>query len=120
MVADLALRYAGRVDVLFVYLSEAHATDEWPISYPVRAHAHRCIEDRTAAACAFQRRSGWEEAPIHVAADSMDNFAQVTFGAWPFRFFVLQNDKVLMRGEAEDYTFPIHQVEDCLRAALQC
>lgn len=119
MVADLALRYAGRADVLFTYLNEAHAADQWPISYPIRTNAHTCIEDRTSAACAFRARSAWESAPIHIAADTMADTAQTVFGAWPFRLFVLHNDKVLMRGEAEDYTFPVYQVEDCLRSVLE-
>jgi hypothetical protein len=118
VVANLAQRYTGRADVLFVYLNEAHAADEWPISYPVHATAHQSIEDRVGAACGFQQRSRWESVPVHIAADTMENSAQTLFGAWPFRHFVLLNSKVLMRGEAENYTFPIYQVEDCLRSVL--
>jgi hypothetical protein len=58
---ELALKYEGRIQFLFLYILEAHATDEWPISSgryvpsgeAIAVKQHKTIEERISACQSF-------------------------------------------------------------------
>jgi len=42
--------YANEVNIVVVYISEAHANDEWPLSMKFKVNQHKSVEDRILAA----------------------------------------------------------------------
>lgn len=76
------------VQWLFVYILEAHASDEWPIGSSVVIPQHKTIADR-ADACAMSHRSLALDIPV--VLDSIDNSFNRTYAAWPFKFYLIDN-----------------------------
>lgn len=84
----------GTVQLIVVYIAEAHAADQWPRGAhhpdaPWRSiRHHRSMEERVAAATAFQ-----EEVHFHglLLVDGMDDEFERSFGVWPERAFVLMD-----------------------------
>jgi hypothetical protein len=71
---------------VFVYLFEAHATDEWPLGDAVVINQHQTLDDRIAAAKLLQDKY---HAECEIYVDSMGNAFNKAFFAWPERFYVL-------------------------------
>ena len=73
-----------------VYIQEAHAQDEWPISEaPREFRQHRGIGERVEAARAFIQ--DYYVAPQVVwYCDMMTNAFNEKYASWPFRFWVLE------------------------------
>lgn len=102
--------------MILVYIAEAHAEDEWPISSardspsgkPVRIHQHRCLAERVAAARVFCRAFGWGGVDCRVFAAAMDGEFERSYSPWPMRLFVLMNGNVefLTGDEFEDTWLP--------------
>jgi len=71
---------------VFVYLFEAHATDEWPLGDAVVVNQHQTLEDRIAAAKLLQDKY---HAECDIYVDSMDNSFNDIYAAWPERFYII-------------------------------
>ncbi len=91
---ELAKRYTPMgFDFVVVYILEAHAEDEWPISsskyHPdgevVRVKQHKSSNDRIDAAIDFDDVYDIGD-NSRFLIDSMDNSFNEQFAAWPFRF----------------------------------
>lgn len=88
-----------------MYLAEAHADDVWPLGYGIAAH--RSLDDRWAHADAFLARS----APLRAAVDCVfvdamgDPFLHAN-GAWPERYFLVQDGAVLLAPCIGDAALP--------------
>jgi len=85
--------YRDRVEVVFVYVAEAHATDGWQMESNVEEDVlvanHVTIDDRFAAA-----REGVErlDLTLLVLVDQMDDAVSNAFAAWPERIYVVDRD----------------------------
>ena len=85
--------YRDRVEVVFVYVAEAHATDGWQMESNVEEDVlvanHVTIEDRFAAA-----REGVERLALTlpVLVDRMDDAVSNAFAAWPERIYVVDRE----------------------------
>ena len=83
-------QWHGSVRFVAIYIQEAHAKDEWPISEaPREFRQHRGIGERLAAARAFIEDY---KMPPQVAwyCDTMDDNFNKAYASWPFRFWVLE------------------------------
>jgi hypothetical protein len=99
---------------LFVYILEAHASDEWPLGKERSCfEQHKTVEARRQAAQAFRakRMSAALQsadplvqlaAQVPFAVDTMDNKVHATFGAWPEVYLVVADGKLVKRTEAMD------------------
>jgi hypothetical protein len=78
-----------RANVVFVYIAEAHALDEWQmqsnVDEGVLLRQHVTIEERFAAAREGVKRLGLT---MPVLVDGMDDAVSAAFAAWPERLFV--------------------------------
>jgi hypothetical protein len=93
---SLFAEFRDRAEFLLVYVAEAHAEDEWPISSgrytadgcPVNLKQPRSAEERIAAAEAFQRAHGIE-LPILVdpPQPGTDGAFEAAYAPWPLRFY---------------------------------
>lgn len=77
------------VHISFVYISEAHATDVWPIgmSAGVMNREHYRIEDRQQCAMNFIKEYDFD---IMTYLDNMNNSFRDILASWPFRFYLLK------------------------------
>jgi type I thyroxine 5'-deiodinase len=90
-------KYCDKADFLTVYILEAHAQDEWPISSArwsatgaaIKFEQHKTIEDRKQVAQQFAQDYAWR---WPVVLDTMDNLFEKSYASWPIRFFVLERD----------------------------
>ena len=109
--------YAARAQLAVVYIQEAHAVDEWPISsvrlsrlglgppqapagseagapaargQPVCLQQATSLAQRLEAARAFVHDYGVDEAAVAVCVDEMGNRFQDTYAAWPLRWYVFR------------------------------
>jgi hypothetical protein len=81
-------KWFPHVKITFVYISEAHATDKWPIgmSAGVENKTHHTIEDRTMCATKFVQEYDFT---IPTYLDNMNDELRDGLAAWPFRFYLV-------------------------------
>jgi len=89
-------KYSAKIKIIAIYISEAHAEDEWPLSNTWKIYQHKTIEDRIEAAKNLHDEKQFktlENIPIFV--DSMDTKRfEAIYAAWPERGYVFLNGKV--------------------------
>ena len=93
-----------RLNIFIVYISEAHAQDIWPLgeSAGTNNYSHKKIEDRINCANKFKDTFNLT---IPIYCDNMNNGLRDEYSCWPFRYFVIQNNKFTFIGYPEDSTF---------------
>ncbi len=87
----------GVARFVLVYISEAHAQNEWPVGDPVALDQALTLDDRVAHASAFREAyfpllEGWKVAvddPQPRSAGSAGDQFDRAYAAWPTRFYVL-------------------------------
>jgi len=101
----------GMANFLCVYIAEAHAQDEWPISScrfnngtVVSYNQHKTVEERIAAASDFVAKFDFE---LPVVVDDISNPFERGYAPWPIRFFVLQKGKVEYIAEPKNCSYDI-------------
>lgn len=85
------------VDFLTVYITEAHAQDEWPItssrySYdkrPVLVQQPQTTEERCKVALDFVNNYSYK---IPLVVDLIHNTFEATYAPWPIRLYILRRD----------------------------
>ncbi len=83
------------MDVLFVYIMEAHGRDEWYVSsINDDVDQHKTIEDRLAAAKVLLERYPLHEG-IRFVLDNMDNDFNATYSSWPFRYWIIDERQTI-------------------------
>lgn len=79
--------YATCALFMSVYLSEAHASDEFPLGKHVVIRQHTSLAERADAAKRFVQATGWR---LPVYLDGMQNMVSTTLAAHPERFYVFE------------------------------
>jgi len=92
----LAEKFKDIAHFLTVYISEAHASDVWPLGTTVCIQRHKTIEDRIKAAKdqLIEKR----DCKIPVLIDTMDNDFDKNYHGWPERFFVIKGKFIELVG----------------------
>ena len=84
------------VNVIIIYISEAHAKDEWPISHLNTTNQHKNIKERISAAKRIikDKSGNFRFNNLAVYCDSFENENfESKFSAWPERASVLIKGK---------------------------
>lgn len=84
--------FGDRVDLLTVYISEAHAQDTWPLGLKIKYNQTHTIEERAAVARDFIVHNKYEF-PIMLDVPPTNEFDKL-FAAWPLRFYVIENGRL--------------------------
>ena len=88
---ELHRRFRERASVVFVYVAEAHAVDEWQMEANVEdgvlLRQHVTLDERNAAAREGVERLGLT---MPVLVDGMDDAVSEAFAAWPERLYVAE------------------------------
>ena len=87
--------YATTVQFIFIYILEAHATDEWRVdSINTEVSQHKNLKDRAEAAQKFMN-----EFPLHqnitLVLDNEHNEFNTVYSSWPFRYWIFSHDNTL-------------------------
>ena len=93
------------IEFTIVYITEAHAQDEWPISsardspngQPILINQHKTHKDRVTAAKAFAKAFDLSK-KYQILVDNMENEFMDAYASWPFRYFVLDEGEVRLIG----------------------
>lgn len=88
------------MNIVSIYIPEAHAQNEWPISSSrcnggrgiVAVDQHTTMQERRDIASIFVELFDYA---VPMYCDSMDNVFTTVFGAWPLRFYVFGPDGTL-------------------------
>ncbi|KNC46227.1 iodothyronine deiodinase [Thecamonas trahens ATCC 50062] len=106
----------------FIYVEEAHALDEWPISssryHPtgevVAVAQAKTVDDRAEAATHF---ADLYQLRLPVFLDTLDNEFQTTYGAWPLRFYVFEASTLGYKAMPAECTYSISDLWAAASAA---
>jgi len=82
---------ADKVDFLFIYITEAHAQDEWPLGNFVNIKQHTSNEERLAAAKEFMAKSKFK---YPIVCDTIKNEFCNSYSVWPERWFIINQKKI--------------------------
>jgi len=78
-----------------IYISEAHASDEWKLGNIVDINQHKTPQDRINAATNFIEEYDWKIPTVVDSFHSMDNRGfEATYSAWPERYFIFKEGRM--------------------------
>jgi hypothetical protein len=84
--------YGSKINIFCIYISEAHAEDEWPLSNRWILYQHKNIEDRITAAKLLQTKKNLTT-PVYVDSFDSPNFESI-YASWPERGYIFHNGKI--------------------------
>ena len=93
-----------KINLIVIYISEAHAADEWSLSNIVTINQHRTIEDWISAAkLLLQKKCGNYLNRIYVDNIVLPNYEN-TYSGWPERGYIFHYNKIvhICYGNVED------------------
>ena len=101
-------------NIFLVYITEAHAADVWPIGESAGTinYKHQNISDRLVC---VEKLIKEYNVDVPVYADNMENEFETKFAAWPFRYFVSQEQTILKISEPIDSEVDITELFDFLK-----
>ena len=89
--------------LMAIYIAEAHARDQWPAGKIISSRDQpTSLEQRLENARQFKKNFHFQ---MPMLVDSMDNTFHRTYGAWPFRFYVIYEGKLVLKPEPGESTF---------------
>jgi len=99
-------QFAGEVDFIIVYISEAHPTDEWSFDFKGQPQVAQpvSLDERLDCAKIMLDSINFE---VDVYVDNIDNRANLTFGAIPERLIVIRDDIVDFIGGIGPFNYSI-------------
>jgi len=108
--------YRDRAEFLFVYIQEAHPTDEWPMEDNAKAGIEiaqtRTLEKRREIA---RRCCDELKLTMPCAIDTPDNEVDAAYAAWPERIFVVDpGGRIVYAGKQGPWGFKPAEVEEWL------
>jgi len=110
------------VDFLCVYITEAHAQDEWPISSSrfnngkaVIYNQPRKIEERLSIARDFIQAFNFR---IPMVADTMENQFEAQYSPWPLRFYIIEDGKLMFKAMPKQCTYNLGDIRNWLEERL--
>lgn len=109
--------WTGRVDFLTIYITEAHAQDEWPIGSRYQYAQPRSLQARRDVARDFVRETGYK---LPVVLDAIgvagvaDNGFESAYAPWPIRFYVIYNGRLEWIAQPEACSFSLRPLKAVL------
>jgi len=105
--------YSDKFRFVGVYIEEAHAVDEWPISEAPRdIRQHQSLKERLAACNhLLSENESWLGEEFSFYLDSMDNSFNIRYRSWPFRFWIVSKDRVLFKAMPTNSSYDLRDLE---------
>jgi hypothetical protein len=117
---------SSRCDFLMMYVEEAHAENEWPISSgrynrgrgPVRINQPTTSNERISVAKQFLNSYDIpiDDNGLQVACDSPEigNPFEKAYAPWPLRLYVIENGKMTFIAQPKDCTYDVSELREWL------
>ena len=126
LIKFISSTFANKLNVIFVYISEAHAVDVWPIGLSAGTlnYKHKTLTDRLNCANKFMSEynfnmlNQFDESDesdksdksnnkpiINTYLDSINDDLQNKLSAWPFRYYLIESDQEKLNENTESYKF---------------
>lgn len=93
---EMAEKYKNVAHFLSVYISEAHASDVWPLGTTVCVKQHTSIQDRIDAA--KEHLIEKRQCKIPILVDNIINGFDDYYHGWPERFYVIVGKNIELIG----------------------
>ena len=90
---NLQEEYKEKVNIVIIYISEAHAKDEWPISHKNQTNQHTNLDERIIAAKQILNDYPSLRSKVFVDSFEEENYENEFFG-WPERAYLIKNNKI--------------------------
>lgn len=108
--------FKREAEFLTIYIREAHPEDEWQMDDNVQQDVcyrqPQSLSDRLAIVKDFVQRFSY---PIPIAVDTMADTADVTYGAWPERLYIVETDgTIAYKGGMGPYGYKPEEVREWL------
>jgi len=99
---------------LAVYIQEAHARDEWPIGKTISF----CDQPKTVSARCDLASKMIPTVKFPVLVDAINNPFQTKYAAWPFRFYIFFQDKIVLKAQPnpETCSYELDEIDQCLNS----
>ncbi len=111
--------YQDRVDMVTVYIEEAHASDEWPIGSRICYVQPKCDGDRIRIADDFIKATDYR-IPLFIDPVSLNNPFSKAYSPWPIRFYVIDQMKTLSYiAQPIEGSYPLELIKNALNQAVQ-
>jgi hypothetical protein len=93
----LTQEYGSSVDFLAVYITEAHARDEWFAG----SKLSNCSQPTTRKERLTLANELMESKKVSIPmlVDDIDNRFESTFACWPVRFYIFQNGRIALKAQ---------------------
>ena len=105
---SLSRKHSDIADFIFIYIREAHASDEWFLpGNPTSISQHKTLGERIHAA---KHLSG-SGIPFPILVDSMSNDANARYAASPERLCVILGEKIVFLGGRGPLNFDLDKME---------
>ena len=103
-------KFKDVADFVTVYIAEAHPYDSGDLneSYKFKYNTHKEMEDRIQAAQGLAKEFHEENCPILV--DFMDDKANMAYGGYPERLYILLNGKIVYAGDVGPFGYKVQEV----------
>jgi len=119
---SLFKEFEGQVDMVTVYIEEAHAIDEWPMGDGAKGSEFKAIvqpvslAERAKAAQLLVTELGYE---VPLVVDNMENEVRIKYACWPLRFYVIDQDQVWYKAQPSNYRYSVSALRDSVIALLE-
>ena len=110
---------AQGVHFLVVYIAEAHARDQWPVGKTISCvDQPTTLEQRLNNARQCQDTFKFE---MPMLVDGMDNTFHEVYGCWPFRFYVIDQGKLVLKAEpnSETFYYDVNELDQWINRFIQ-
>ena len=111
---ELRVEHADKLELVFVYIKEAHPADEWQMASNEAAGVvftqPRNNAERLMRARAFVTEMGLEGRTL---VDDITNVANACYAAWPERLYAVGTDgRIAYKGGMGPFDFDTDELED--------
>jgi len=119
---SLYREFEGKVDMVTVYIEEAHAVDEWPMGDGAKGSEFKAIvqpvslAERATAAELLVTELGYE---VPLVVDNMQNEVRIKYACWPLRFYVIDGDQVWYKAQPSSYRYSVPALRESVIALLE-
>jgi len=103
--------YEEKAVFLTIYLTEAHAQDQWPLGKHVQVFQHKTIQDRISVAKQFVAENRYT---LPMVVDCMQNEFTWKYYAHPERFFVIIGGKLTFKANPQGAYYRLEDLEEYL------
>ena len=112
-------KHADRMDMVTIYIAEAHAADEWTLRSSTNAELDgkwdvMLARDMSSKIKLAQDWVDWLQPSTPYVVDTMEDSARLAYGAWPERLVIVEDGVVKYYGGQGPWGYKPEEVEEWL------